>query len=111
MALERTGSKSPQIADLLYCITFQRTNQDRLRIGPFQSPSFSSSMRCKKLEGSGYEVGGPLDNQTSQTEWKTTPLAKVQLCEHVNQTLEGFVADSRSYVKLTVLWPARISHF
>ena len=40
----------------MYCITFQRTNQDRLRIGPFQSPSFASSMRCKKLEGSGYEI-------------------------------------------------------
>ena len=56
MALERTGSKSSQIADLLYCITFQRTNQDCLRIGPFQSPSFSSSMRSKKLEGSEYEI-------------------------------------------------------
>ena len=40
----------------IYCITFQRTNQDRLRIGPFQSPSFSSSMRSKKLGGSGYEI-------------------------------------------------------
>ena len=47
---------SLQIADLLYCITFQITNQDRLRTGPFQSPSFSSSMRRKKLEGSGYEI-------------------------------------------------------
>ena len=56
-ALERTGSKSPQIVDLLYCITFQRTNQDHLRIGPFQSPSFSSNMGSKKLEGSGYEIG------------------------------------------------------
>ena len=27
------------------------------RTGPFQSPSFSSSMRRKKLEGSGYEIG------------------------------------------------------
>ena len=25
--------------------------------------------------------GGPLDNQTWQTEWKTAPLAKVQLCD------------------------------
>ena len=62
-ALERTGSKSPQIADLLYCITFQRTNQDHLRIGPFQSPSFSSSMRSKKLEGS---VGTRLARVTSK---------------------------------------------
>ena len=28
--------------------------------------------------------GGPLDNQTWQTEWKTAPLAKVQLCEYEN---------------------------
>ena len=27
-----------------------------IRTGPFQSPSFSSSMRRKKLEGSGYEM-------------------------------------------------------
>ena len=27
----------------------------------------------------------PLDNQTWQTEWKTAPLAKVQLCEQENQ--------------------------
>ena len=39
-ALERTGSNSPQIADLLYCITFQITNQDHLRIGPLQSLRF-----------------------------------------------------------------------
>ena len=38
--LERTGSDSPQIADLLYCITFQITNQDHLRIGPFQCLRF-----------------------------------------------------------------------
>ena len=40
--------------------------------------------------------GGPLDSQTWQTEWKTAPLAKVQLYEYENQTLEAFVADSRS---------------
>ena len=28
--------------------------------------------------------GGPLDNQTQQTERKTVPLAKVQLCEYEN---------------------------
>ena len=55
-ARERTGSKSLQIVDLLYCITFQITNQDSLRTGPFQSPSFSSSVRRKKLEGPGYEI-------------------------------------------------------
>ena len=36
--------------------------------------------------------GGPLDSRTWQTGWKTAPLAKVQLCEYENQTLEGFVA-------------------
>ena len=41
--LERTGSKSPQIVNLLNCITFQTTAQHCLRIGPFQSP-FSLSM-------------------------------------------------------------------
>ena len=39
--------------------------------------------------------GGPLDNQTRQTEWKAAPLAKVQLCEYENQTLEAFVSASR----------------
>ena len=43
--------------------------------------------------------GGPLDNHTWQTEWKTAPLAKVQLCEFVNQTLEAFVAASRLSAK------------
>ena len=43
--------------------------------------------------------GGPLDNQTWQTEWKTAPLAKVQLCEYENQTLEAFVAASRLSAK------------
>ena len=38
--------------------------------------------------------GGPLDNQTWQTEWKTAPLAKVQLCEHENKTFDLFVAVS-----------------
>ena len=42
---------------------------------------------------------GPLDNQTWQIGWKTAPLAKVLLCEYENQTLEAFVAASRSYVK------------
>ena len=41
----------------------------------------------------------PLGNQTWQTEWKTAPLAEVQLCEYENQTLEAFVAASHSYVK------------
>ena len=33
--------------------------------------------------------GGPLDNQTWQTEWKTASLAKVQLCEKQKQNLES----------------------
>ena len=41
------------------------------------------------------ENGGPPDNQTWQTEWKTASLAIVQLCEYENQTLEDFVAVSR----------------
>ena len=43
--------------------------------------------------------GGPLDNQTWQTECKTAPLAKVQLCEYENQTLEALAAASCSYIK------------
>ena len=39
--------------------------------------------------------GGPLDNQTCQTEWRTAPLAKVQFCEYENQTLEALL-----------VWPA-----
>ena len=45
--------------------------------------------------------GGSLKNQTWQTEWKTVPLAKVQLCEYENQTLEAFVAE----------WPAEFFTF
>ena len=44
-------------------------------------------------------TGGPLDNQTWQREWKTAPLAKVQMCEYENQTLETFVAASRLYAR------------
>ena len=43
--------------------------------------------------------GGPLNNQTCQIAWRTAPLSKVQLCEYENQTMEAFVAASRSYVK------------
>ena len=43
--------------------------------------------------------GRPLDNNTWQTEWKTAPLAQVQLSEYENQTLEAFVAVSCLYVK------------
>ena len=43
--------------------------------------------------------GETLDNQTWQTEWKTAPLATVQLCEYENQTSEAFVAASRLSAK------------
>ena len=36
--------------------------------------------------------GRPLDNQLWQTECKTGPLVKVQLCKYENQTLEASVA-------------------
>ena len=39
--------------------------------------------------------GGPLNNQAWHTERETVPLAKVQLCQYENQTLEAFVAASR----------------
>ena len=39
--------------------------------------------------------GGPLDNQTWQTEWKTASLVKVQLYEYENRTLEAFVVTRR----------------
>ena len=53
--------------------------------------------------------GGPLDNQTWQTEWKTTPLAKVQLCEYQNQTLGAFVAASRLSARFD--WPVAHQNF
>ena len=43
--------------------------------------------------------GGSLDNQTWQTEWKTAPLVKEQLCEYKNQTWEAFIAASHLYAK------------
>ena len=51
-----------------------------------------------------------MDNQTCQTEWKTGLLAKVQLCEYENQTLEAFVAASRLSA-LIAQWPTEIFHF
>ena len=52
---------------------------------------FSQSCAVRaKVENS----DGPLDNPTWQTEWKTAPLTKVQLCEHENQT-EDFVSAGR----------------
>ena len=46
----------------------------------------------------------PLDNQSLQTEWKSAPLAKVQLSEYENQTLEAFVVASCAKFD----WPVRI---
>ena len=54
---------------------------------------FHNHAQLLKVETS----SGPLDNQTWQTEWKTAPLAKVQLCEYKFQTLEVFVAVSHLY--------------
>ena len=47
--------------------------------------------------------GGPLDNPTCQTEWKTVPLTKVQLCEYTNLTLGAFVVTSHLYTKFDCL--------
>ena len=58
----------------------------------------SQSCAVAKSENS----GGPLDNQTWQTEWKTALLAILQFCENKDQTLEAFVAASR----LIDQWPA-----
>ena len=41
------------------------------------------------------DFGGPLHNQTWQTEWKTVLLDKMQLCEHENQTVEAFLAATK----------------
>ena len=38
-------------------------------------------------------------SQFNKTEWKTAPLAKVQLCKYENQTLEAFVEAIRLYTK------------
>ena len=47
--------------------------------------------------------GRPLGNQTLQTERNTGPLAKVQLCEYENQTLETTVVASRLNAKFDCL--------
>ena len=60
-----------------------------------QTMQFHNHAQQLKVKNS----GGPLDNQTWQTEGKTAPLAKVQLCEYKNQTLGVFVAVSHLYTK------------
>ena len=52
-----------------------------LLLSQFQSCAVAKSEYCCT----------PLDNQTWQTEWKTAPLAKVQLCEYKNQNLEALL--------------------
>ena len=47
----------------------------------------------------GYHFSGAQIVAKIAREWKTAPLAKVQLCEHENQTLEAFVVASRLYTK------------
>ena len=58
-ALERTGSNSPQIAHLLYCISDNQSGSSKNQ--SFPEPSFSSSMRRKKLAGSGNEFSSHED--------------------------------------------------
>ena len=58
-ALERTGSNSPQIADLSYCISDNQSESPKN--WSFPEPSFSSSMRRKKLAGSGNEISFNVD--------------------------------------------------
>ena len=55
----------------------------------------SQSCAVAKSEKSWHATG----QLNCQTEWKTAPLAKVQLCEHENQTLKFFFAASRLYAK------------
>ena len=49
-------------------------------------------------KGEHFWPGGSLDNQPWQTEWKTAPMASVQLCEYENQTLEVFVLASPVFI-------------
>ena len=56
-ALKRTSSNNPQITDLLYCIAFQITKSGSPKNWSFPELSFSSSMRRKKLAGSGNGIG------------------------------------------------------
>ena len=60
MLEENEGSGKDQFLgdpDWLSEMQYNTISQRTIRTGPFQSPSCSSSMRRKKLEGSGYDVG------------------------------------------------------
>ena len=81
-ALERTGSESPQIADLLYCITFQITNQDCLRTGPFQNLLFRRACAVRSQQA----LGTRLEWHSSQCcifkSSKSRPLYWLPYAEH-----------------------------
>ena len=51
--------------------------------------------------------GRPLDNQTWQTKWKTTPLAKVQLCEVQKPNFEHFWCGQPFVYQV---WLSNLSH-
>ena len=53
----------------------------------FNYPDFISQFHNHTLQ---LRMNLPLDNQTSQTEWKTALLAKVQLCEYKKTNLGSF---------------------
>ena len=55
--------------------------------------------------------GGPLGSQTWQTEWKTAPLAEVQLYQYEDQTLEAFVSATICMQILILQCPARLFDF
>ena len=69
---------------------------------------------CKNSEISGKILknsGGPLDNQTWQTEWKTAPLAAVQLRVSTNTKLWKLLLwRAVCMPSLIVQWPTRTFH-
>ena len=48
--------------------------------------------------------GGPLNNQTRQTEWKIAPFPEAQMYECENQTLEGFASFSKLFIMTLEVW-------
>ena len=84
------GGEAERLSAFLKCLTAHAT-KPLLQI----MSHFHNHAQQIKVKNS----GGPLDNQTWQTEGKTAPLAKVQLCEYKNQTLGVFVAVSHLYTK------------
>ena len=89
-------------------IVHQLAGDRCLSLPPSTISQFHNHAQSLKVKTS----GGPLDNQTWQTEWKTTPLTKVQLCEHENQTLEAYMLLQTCCMQnVIVQWPARICYF